>query len=354
MLLAACGRTELVRYSTMKPDASVDAGVDAGIDAGVRDAGVDAGIDAGCNERPLSLQAAVPTVMFVIDRSGSMDEDLDGNPDAGPGRSRWNVLETSLRAVLPPLDNQIAMGELIYPVVGDSCAVPTSVDLSPRTGNATSLISLITTSDPLGGTPTSEALRAAANHLLTVRTASSARAMVLATDGAPNCNFGLDQDTCTCTSTPMFFPNCDGPTLCLDDARTVSTLTELFVVSKVPTYVIGLGSSLNQFASTLDRMAIAGGVPRMGNGARYYSATNQAELTDAFARVTSQITRCTYLVSGYVPGDIITFRVNGVDVPQGMNGWDWTDEMKGELVVHGATCDQITRGGLAEALVECN
>ncbi|MBL8912366.1 MAG: hypothetical protein JNM17_16865, partial [Archangium sp.] len=46
--VVGCGRTELVRYSPDRPDASVvDAGRDAGIDAGV-DAGFDAGIDAGC------------------------------------------------------------------------------------------------------------------------------------------------------------------------------------------------------------------------------------------------------------------------------------------------------------------
>ena len=91
LLASGCGRTEVVRYSLEPPDASVDAGHDAGIDAGIDagfdagfDAGIDAGIDAGpCLPRPVPLVPAVPTVMFVIDRSGSMTEDLDGRADAG-------------------------------------------------------------------------------------------------------------------------------------------------------------------------------------------------------------------------------------------------------------------------------
>jgi hypothetical protein len=282
-----------------------------------------------------------------------MEEDLDGRPDAGPGLSRWDVLERSLRSVLPPLDQRIAMGSLMYPVRGQSCVVPSNVDLSPALGNANRLVSLIALSSPLGGTPTSDALNAAASHLQTIRTATSARALILATDGAPNCNFALQNSTCVCTAPPVVNPNCDSATHCLDDTLSITTLGNLFRNSRIPTYVIGLGSSLNQFAGTLDRMAVAGGVPRMGIGARYYSANNQTELTDAFSRVTSQLTRCTYLVSGVQPNDPLTFRVGGVDVPEGPAGWEWLDPSKGELVLNGMPCDSVAGGATPTVLVEC-
>ncbi len=350
-----CGRTQVVRYSL---DASVDAGVDAGRDAGPPDAGPpDAGQDAGppdagpCLPRPLPLVPAVPTVMFVIDRSGSMLDDLDGRTDAGV--SRWQLLRTTLTSVLPPLDQQIAMGALIFPVPMNACTAPTAVDLSPALGNASRLLSFFTTSRPLGGTPTADALEVASSHLRNLRTATSARALVLATDGAPNCNESLRNATCVCTSPPQFNPNCDAPTHCLDDDLTIAQLLAIFGQG-MPTYVIGLGSSLNQFASTLDAMAVAGGVPRQGIGPRYYSVANQAELTDAFNRVTAQLTRCTFLLNGLTLNDTFVVQVGGVAVPQGPDGWEWLNLTNGELALHGVACDQAAAGALATVLVDCH
>lgn len=341
LLAAACGRTEVVRYSELPPDA--DGVVPPG-------AGLDAGVDAGpCLPRPLPLEPATPNVMFVIDRSGSMAEDLDGRADAGV--TRWRVLEASLRSVLPPLDQQVALGALMYPVGGQSCSVPSAVDLSPRTGNAGRLLSLFTTSAPLGGTPTADALDVAATHLRTLRTATSARALILATDGAPNCNAALRNNTCTCTSPPMRNPNCDAPTHCLDETRTVRQLGQHLLVG-LPTYVIGLGSQLNQWARTLDAMAVAGGVPRAGVP-RYYSITSQAELTDAFQRITAQLTRCTFLVSGLGLDDPFVVEVGGAVVPEGPDGWAWVDRENGELTLKGSACDAAAMGALARVLVGC-
>jgi hypothetical protein len=296
---------------------------------------------------------AVPNVMFVIDRSGSMTEDLDGRADAGVRQTRWSVLESSLRSVLPPLDQKIAMGALMYPIQADSCSAPTVVDLSPLQGNANRLLGLFTSTRPVGGTPTADAIALAAQHLRTLRTANSARALILATDGAPNCNAGLNDNTCTCTSIPMFSPNCDDPTHCLDDSRTISGIRTLAAQS-LPTYVIGLGSQLNQWSNTLDQMAVAGGVPRMGVGPRYYSITNQLELTDAFNRITAQLTKCTFLLNGLGPNDTFVLQVGNVDVPEGPDGWQWLDRANGELALRGMACDSAAGGALASVLVDCH
>jgi hypothetical protein len=352
MISFGCGRTEVVRYSIDPPDAGrPDAGRDAGPpDAGPPDAGPP---DAGpCVPRPVPLVPAVPTVLFVIDRSGSMLEDLDGRVDAG-AQSRWRVLESTLTAVLPPLDQQIAMGALMYPEPLAICAPPSGVNLSPARGNARALLNLFRP-EPEGGTPTSGALSVAAVHLRTLHTANSAKAVILATDGAPNCNFNLTADSCVCTLPPIpGVPNCPGSQHCLDDTRTINELRNLFSMG-LPTYVIGLGSQLNQFASTLDQMAVAGGVPRMGIGARYYSVGNQSELADAFNRITAQLTRCTFLLNGLSANDTFVLQVGGVDVPQGPNGWEWLDQANGELALHGMACDRAAGGATASVLVDCH
>ncbi|MFT3710347.1 MAG: vWA domain-containing protein [Archangium sp.] len=347
--LVGCGRTDLVRYSPERPDASIDAG--SGVDAG-RDAGVDAGIDAGCPDRPVPMTPAVPMVMFVIDRSGSMLEDLDGNVDAGQ-LTRWEVLDRSLSAVLPPLDRRIATGLVMFPHDSISCGFSTTVEISPAVGNVAAVQSRMRLSNVAGGTPTADAIDVATQHLLGLTTATSARALVLATDGAPNCNTALDVSTCTCTTPPVSFPNCDDVGQCLDDLRTISSINLAFQDTQIPTYVIGLGSGLNPFRSTLDRMAIAGGVPRPGIGDRYYSASSQTELDDAFTRITAQLTRCTYLVTGVGRDEVLTVRVDGRDVPEGPTGWEWLDRPRGELVLHGLTCDRVAMGSDAEAFIAC-
>jgi hypothetical protein len=241
----------------------------------------------------------------------------------------------------------------MYPVNGSSCTTPTTVDLSPTTSSANRLLALFDATPPLGGTPTADALTVASRHLLELRTATSARAMILATDGAPNCNPALQNRFCTCTSTPITNPNCDAPTHCLDDVRTVQSLAGLFR-GGLPTYVIGLGSQLNMFAATLDQMALAGGVPRMGAGPRYYPANNQAELTTAFQRITSQLTRCTFLLNGLGANDTFVVDVGGAAVAEGPGGWEWLDRGNGELALRGVACDAAANGATARVLVDCH
>jgi hypothetical protein len=341
--LGACGRTRLVTYAPRPIDAGFDAGVDAGFDAG-----------PPCRARELGLTAAVPTVMFVIDRSGSMQDDLAGFADAGT--SRWDVLHAALAQVLPPHDQQLAMGAVRFPATtSSSCGVPTSVDLMPKVGNAASILSLFRT-PPKGGTPTAEALHVAARALASTQTAANARALVLTTDGAPNCNDLLDPNTCSCTpnTSGVVFPVCPSPSECLDDTRTVTTLSGMFTVQKLPTYVIGLASDQNFFIGTLDQMAIAGGVPRQGAGHPFYAADNAQELTDALTRITAQLAKCTYLVTGGAgPNDAVVVTVGPTLVPNDATGWEWIDENRTELNLHGAACDLAATGARVEAVVEC-
>lgn len=348
----ACGRTQVLRYLEPPFDAGVpDAGRDAGLDAGF-DAGPP---DAACEPRPVAFAAAVPNVMFVIDRSGSMQWDLSGNEYDGGRPSRWQVESQSLAQVLPPHDNRIAMGALMFPsVASQACDLPTTVDLSPALNNSASLLRLFLV-NPLGGTPTAGALQLAANHLKGLHTASSARALVLTTDGAPNCNLNLNPNTCVCTVTlDPITGVCGIVGNCLDDTNTVATVRSLYQQEHIPTYVIGLASAQNPFNGVLDQMALAGGVPRTGTGYRFYAVDQPADLTAALDRVTAQLTLCTYL-SNTLPGvnEKFVVRVGGTPVDAGATGWEWADYANGELVLHGAACDSAAQGAAVTALIEC-
>jgi hypothetical protein len=101
-------------------------------------------------------------------------------------------------------------------------------------------------------------------------------------------------------------------------------------------------------------MAVAGGVPRMGIGPRYYSVSNQLELTDAFTRITAQLTRCTFLLNGLGPNDTFSVEVDGQQIPEGPGGWEWLDRTNGELALQGTACDRAAMGGIANVLVDCH
>ncbi|MGH7327119.1 MAG: VWA domain-containing protein, partial [Polyangiaceae bacterium] len=278
----------------------------------IGDAG-DAGPEASvpCIPGNFTLKKAQPSVMFVLDASGSMSETF--SPD---GSSRWQVLTQSLGSALPSVDSSMQIGGLIFPSghSPNTCAVPASADLAPATGNVAALIDLMQGTDPLGGTPTADAIATAATELLGIRAASAARAIVLATDGGPNCNPNLDKTTCTCADPVQTQCGAESE-LCLDDTRTVQTISDN-ASAGLPTYVIGIhdpGDTQND--TVLNAMADAGGRARSGSP-HYYPATSASDLGDALVSIRDQLGSCTYLTSS-VPSasGTITVTVGGVVIP---------------------------------------
>ncbi len=286
--------------------------------------------------------------MFVIDRSGSMAFTLDGRQGAPREQWRWMILQSALRKTITSFDDQIAMGAKFFPEIltssdltssERSCRTDTGVAIAPDRGKAQVILDVFDLSDPRGGTPTSEAVRTAATFLTEKR--SVARTIVLATDGAPNCNGSLDGRTCTCTSTG----DCNssrGRYSCLDDGRTIQTIRDTAQVQKIPVYVIGIGGlERPAFRQVLDEMAIAGGRPRQG-ATRHYNAQSEDELTNALETIRDSVAKCTYLTPS-APNDPnkISVEIDGVSIPRDQtktNGWDWVDQSYGELAFFGPAC----------------
>ena len=323
----ACGRTQPVHY-TLLPEEP----------------------DAGrplmpCMTGVLTPQPAVPSVMLVIDRSGSMNFDFAGN--AGPpfgmpltGPRRWAVLRTTLEATLSAFDEQVAFGVVLFPA-NDSCDVSASIDLLPAPANATKVMALLNRV-PNGGTPTFGAVNTAAQQLAAVR----AQALVLITDGEPNCNAALDPTTCDCSAPRLGVPpTCGDAESCRDGDRAIDGLRRLRVDDGVLTYVVGVGAGNNTVTQTLDNMAIAGGVPRMGGTHSFYSGATESELTEALTAISTRLTRCTWTTGTRLgPNDAVEVTVGGQTVPQGDLGWDWVDAASGDLSLRGSWCSRAADG----------
>jgi hypothetical protein len=306
-----------------------------------------------CIPGQLQLQKALSTVMFVIDRSGSMGQRLS---DANH-QSKWELLRQGLSTTLPAVDQQVEMGALLFPNMAsnddNTCDVAGAPDLTPALGHADAINSLMQSNSPNGRTPTASAIDSAGATLQKTRAATSARAIVLATDGGPNCNPNLDPATCLCAGS-----SCKTPTGCLDEQRTTHAIATLSAKG-IPTYVIGLGSDLQvEFGDVLNAMAVAGGRPRTGEATSYYSVASPEDLAAALVDVRDQVARCVYLSSS-VPdaGGTIVVDLAGTVIPfdsSGQSGWRWSDEPNGEIVFSNQECALVSQSSvLPNATITC-
>lgn len=244
---------------------------------------------------------------------------------------------------------------MIFPTAagrGMNCAVAGGLDLAPQTGNVASLIARMRNTTPHGGTPTDVAFGVAASALQDFRAGSNARALVLATDGAPNCNPDLDPSTCTCVGGGNCRRSAD---MCLDDTRTVATIGS-YAKEGLPTYVIGIADADDsQFVSVLDAMAEAGGRPLTDGAHSYYSADSPSDLQAALLTIRDQVGACAFLTSS-VPSasGTIVVMLGGQPIPfDPTNGWSWGNEANGEILLHGSACDAaLVHGGTSNLVAE--
>lgn len=333
--LLACGRTELVRYSIEGVDTVPVRSEDGGI---------------LCVDGHIPLQPAHPVVMLLVDRSNSMNQSFPGT-----GTTKWRALTTALHTQLPAWNDAMMLGLTFFPSNNAAaCSVSSTPELMPALDAVETLLARLDATSPGGSTPTALAIDAAGGALKSLRSASSAKAVVLATDGAPDCNAELDPSTCICVGGSA---QCTA-VRCLDDTRTIGRISAL-AGQNIPTWVIGLRSTSDAvFVDTLNRMADAGGKPREGAN-HFYSATSQSELVSAFSDIRAQVGACLYLTTS-VPdiGGSIELRISGDFVPYDetkQDGWHWVDPGNGELALSGSACARALNLNISqlEVVVAC-
>lgn len=305
-----------------------------------------------CKPGLFTLHKAMPTLLLVIDRSRSMLSPM------ASGGTRWAVLRSALTSALPPVNETMELGTLVFPAPGTSssmsCTASAGPNLLPATNRVEALLAFLAENPPNGSTPTADAISAATQSLLRIRAASSARALVVATDGAPDCNESLDRNSCACVANTRPCP----PVRCLDDVRTVSRI-EAAAASGLPTYVIGIQDGVTStFSTVLDAMADAGQRAQTNQAHRYYAATSEAELDAAFVAIRDQVGACSYLTSSVPDRDgSIRVTLNDRELPfdeTGAVGWSWTDQLNGELSLSAADCAEAHAfGSQATAELAC-
>jgi hypothetical protein len=324
----------------------------------------------GCQRGAIPLVRPRPQVLLVIDRSGSMEDDLEGHLSAGLRPTRWQLLRDGLAQTLPPFDTAIDLGAMVFPRIGAdgpgaaSCEIATAVDLQPARGNTAAVLALLGASGPSGATPTYAALSLAAAYLAAHRDPDGAAYLVLATDGAPNCNAALDAATCVCTNRddvsgqPQCATEADGAYDCLDDVRSLAAVTDARAHGVV-TYVVGFRDlTFPETSTLLDSLATAGGRANADGATRYYNVAQPDDLPRAFRGIAQSVARCTFrgAAGAAAAGEDLVLVVDGGIVPRDAShrgGWDITDPAAGEITLYGADCDALTDQSVVRAYVGC-
>ena len=341
-------------------DADVDSDVDGDID-GDGDADTDADSDADgdadadsdadtdydgyvCDEAAFDISLLTPDMLIVLDRSYSMGRE-----------GYWVPTLEALHMVTESLDLLIWFGLMIFPntedpnaCIGttDQCTAPRAPVVNCASGNAEAIRTTLDDTLPCGGTPIAMSLEAGGRYLRDLTpTTGHPPYIVLATDGAPNCNGGLDGTTCTCTAPTG---GCD-PNIynCLDDARTFSVIDSLHEAG-IRVFVIGINTSA--WVETLNSMAARGGT---GSA---IMADDLETIVGALTEVTGAAASCEFELGSPDPSadpDLVNFYFDGEPVPlddDGTcdNGWSWVDEAHTRVRFCGTYCEQLRSHTVAE------
>jgi hypothetical protein len=302
--------------------------------------------DPQCSETTFSAGDDIlqPRILLVIDKSGSMNADDTG------GQRKWDAARNALSGVVNNLEEQIEFGLMLYPngdANNDVCREGNlREDVQPT--NADDIIDELNNTEPGGGTPTAATLGQARQALDALGAEGGARAVILATDGGPNCNESLNGDTCRCVSqNPQ---DCiDFPGNCLDDSNTLGAAAALNAAG-YPVFVAGIDGS-EAFSDVLNALATAGGTAQAGATA-FYGVDDQGQLEDAIEDIAVRVGICRFDLPANFAASDATVTVNGQDIARDtsrINGWDQVDPNTIELF--GVPCSDAVNGGAGATIV---
>jgi hypothetical protein len=346
--------------------------------SGARDGGVvvepEDGSTTGCGGEIIPAVSDPPTLYFVLDRSGSMNE-----PFGASDTSKYETARAALRDVLLAIGHRVRYGAAVFPAIAssDGCTpgnqvFPTTLGDSPtyaaagRTGPVLAdFLKRLGFAQGDGGTPTAATLAALTPTLLELGPRTH---VVLATDGAPNCNSDAECDAETCSlniegqtlggAACAAGRNCCDPDVegdgveryCVDSEPLLDQVKELAELG-VPTYVIGMPGA-EAYADVLDRLAIAGGTARDGAPSSYYDAADTDTLTEALYAIGTGVAISCSIELESAPDDpgLVNLYFDGrVVLSDPEAGWTWLSERS--LEVRGEACEELKSGAVYQAEV---
>jgi hypothetical protein len=275
-----------------------------------------------------------PEIEIVLDTSASMNDPADPTCGAGcASASKWAASVSGINAVVDASPPDVRWG-LTF-IGGD----PNACDLGRvgaviGGGAVRAGLDLLTSGGALaapGMRPTRAAIDRATT-LLGLTGAGGPRAILLVTDGRPNCD-------------PGAFDALE------DDVAGSVTSISTALASGIPTFVVGLGIANVPTDTALSNMAIAGGAAQSGPSA-YYPASSSADLVATMNALVASVA-CEYalppaVTSGAVYYDVIRVSAGGFAIPRDVdNGWSYADTTETTIQLHGSSCEVVRSNAYA-------
>jgi hypothetical protein len=331
---------------------------------------------SSCGEATVTLDFVRPNLYFALDASGSMTDGIprgEGTYTAGTAPSnRYDAMARAIRSLLARVGHRVNYGATLFPsgeascdageeirrlAPGDDVSFAVSGEFGPL---LRSFMYYVNRRAPTGGTPVALALR----ELLPELSARGPNTYVfLVTDGGPNCNDAVECGADSCipniehvriseTSSCDDGVNCcDGRVFgrdnCLDSAASLDAVTAL-ANAGVRTLVIGMPGS-EAYATLLDQLALAGGMPR-AESPFYYRVGDSEALSMTVSQLGMNVAlSCTIELESPPPDPTrVNLFFDGEVVPSDpVDGWGFLDAKTVQVV--GAACELLKTGQVLQA-----
>jgi len=301
-----------------------------------------------CIEANPTTMNLPPDVLIVLDRSGSMTEDLSGNTcNGGCGAtSKWSIATMTLASYLPTVETTVNWGLKLFASgnTGGSCTVSSGAEVMPAPMNASAITQRLSPVQPGSSTPTTMAVMAASAYLKTLNDGNP-KFILLATDGIPTCGSAM------CAAGV----NTGGSLTQCDDANAIAAVKSVHDNDGIPTFVLGIGTANSPGDSTLSQMAVNGGFPRASTPS-YYPIGSADDLTQAFQAITQTVGQCFFSVTPVPKSatDITGVTGDGNPIPQdGTDGWTFVT-MGGAsgVQLNGKSCDDYKNKVIQSVVVQ--
>jgi hypothetical protein len=279
------------------------------LDSGISDVFIQPDGDA-CGSVALKGTITPGHIVVVFDQSDSMQDpftDADGGTPDGGALPKWQAAEDAIVAAVTPIENLLSLGAVFIPTgASDACTVAQigtspQIAIGPGPAFLTAFQGHFSAAgwNTILGTPLELGL-AAANTALTPAPSPGQSAVVVLTDGAPNCG----KSTLAEVEPPIVAMAGRG----------------------IKTYVIGLPGSASA-ATLLNGLAMAGGT------GSYITPTDPTDLQNQLAMIASTtVDQCTITLSPPPADPSLVYLIvtdtadpNGVEIMEstdgGGNGW---------------------------------
>tara|TARA_B100001750_G_scaffold120993_1_gene95903 strand:+ start:428 stop:1708 length:1281 start_codon:yes stop_codon:yes gene_type:complete len=143
--------------------------------------------DAACGSASIPTERVPGSLMLVFDRSGSMNDEANG--DSGP--TKWDLATAAINSALGGVSDDLNLGLMLFPVGSSECTVDAAtavqVDVAPLGTTRAQIASALSSASAGGGnTPIASALRAGWGALDAID-GRGQKGLILVTDGAETC-----------------------------------------------------------------------------------------------------------------------------------------------------------------------